>query len=73
MIFARLQNTEDELFDRRLTPVLRLLPWQLKKMENEGPSKKEVGGGGGEEELGKSKQRVQDKDRKFNLWWIMFN
>ena len=47
MIFARLQNTEDELFDKRLTPVLRLLPWQLKKMENEGPSKKEVGGGGG--------------------------
>ena len=72
MIFARLQNTEDELFDRRLTPVLRLLPWQLKKMENEGPSKKEVGGGG-KEELGKSKQRVQDKDRKFNLWGIMFN
>ena len=32
---------------------------------------KEVGGG--EEELGKSKQRVQDKDRKFNLWGIMFN
>ena len=71
MIFARLQNTEDELFDKRLTPVLRLLPWQLKKMENEGPSKKEVVGG--EEELGKSKQRVQDKDRKFNLWGIMFN
>ena len=44
MIFGRLQNTEDELFDKRLTPVLRLLPWQLKKMENEGPSKKEVGG-----------------------------
>ena len=72
MIFARLQNAEDELFDRRLTPILRLLPWQQKKMENEGPSKKEVGGGG-EEELGKSKQRVQDKDRKFNLWGIMFN
>ena len=43
---------------------------QKKSGESSSPQKGNSWGG---EERGKSKQSVQDKDRKYNLWAIMLN